>query len=258
MKRYKVLIVDDESPARDELKHILSGIDFVKVAAEASNGFEALRKIDKTLPDILLLDIEMPGLNGIEVAKKILKKKSKPAIIFATAYDAYAVAAFEVNAIDYVLKPFDSKRIEKALIRVKELLESKTDPSVKIEDLIRSMSKGSGYQAKVPIKLKGKISLLDTENIVYARAEAGLVFISDEGKEYLSDFASLEKLEKQLDPNTFVRTHRSYLVNIERMKEIVPLGAGHYTIKCRTSTGRYLDIPLSRRQAKDLKEKLKF
>ena len=115
MNNIKILIADDEAPARDELKHILSGIEGVNILGEAKNGLEAIKLTEQLKPDVLFLDIEMPGLNGIEVAKKLLKRKNVPHIIFATAYDNYAVKAFEVNAVDYILKPFDIETVKRTV-----------------------------------------------------------------------------------------------------------------------------------------------
>lgn len=256
MDKMKVMIADDEAFAREELKHILSEIEEVSFEGEAKNGLEAIKLVDEKACDLLLLDIEMPGLNGIEVARKLLKKNNPPKIIFATAYDHYAVEAFEVNAIDYILKPFDEDRIKKGIVRVLSL-EPK-DVAGKLEKMLLSFEKREKYLSKVCVKTKGNIHLVDINDIVYAKGEGGLVFICENGKEYLSDYKSLESLEEKLDPQKFYKTHRAYLVNIDKMKEIIPQGGGNYTIRCKTSSDQFVDLPLSRRQAKDLKKKYRF
>ena len=258
MGKTRVLIADDEALARDELLHILGRIPDVRICAQAKNGIEALKKIEKENPDLVFLDIEMPGLNGIEVAKRLAANPNPPKIIFATAYDTYAVSAFEVNAVDYVLKPFDPERIKKSLKKVLETEASKDVSLVKINKLISSLSKKKNeYVDKIPIKLKGRINLVDVDDIVYVKSQGGLVYVCEEGKELLSDYTSLEKVQEELDPEKFHRTHRGFLVNMEKMKEISPIGAGHFTIKCKTKGG-FVEIPLSRRQARDLRKKYKF
>ncbi len=256
-EKLKILIADDESFARDELKHILSKIDNVKIVGEARNGIEALKMTEKLLPDILLLDIEMPGLNGIEVAKRLLEKKFIPKIIFSTAYNAYAVSAFEVNAIDYILKPFEGERIKKGLLKAESLIDRENISLDGLDAVISRMAKEK-HLSKIPVKSKNKINFIGISDIVYAKGEGGLVYIYENGKEHLTDYGTLEKLQADLDPVRFHRSHRSYLVNLEMMKEIIPLGSGYYTIKLKTSSGNYVEIPLSRRQAKTLKEKYKF
>jgi len=258
LKKYKVIIADDEAPARDELKHILSKIEAVDLVGLAKNGIEVINLIEKNDPDIVFLDIEMPGMNGIDVAKKLLKSRKAPHIIFATAYDNYAVKAFEVNAIDYILKPFDEKRIQRAFQKAKETIQTSNDTVGKIERLISTMKDKSKYLSKLPVKLKGKINFVDINDVVYARSEGGLIFISENGKEFLSEYSSLEKLESDLNPENFHRTHRSYIANLSKMKELVPLGGGHFQIKLRTENEKYALIPLSRRHAKGLKTKYKF
>ena len=259
MKKLKVLIVDDEALARDELKHILKSVENVKVVGEAQNGIEALNAIKSLNPDVLFLDIEMPGLSGMDVARKILDSEKNINIIFATAYDAYAVAAFEVNAVDYILKPFDSTRIKKSIRKIEKELAKETHSLDNIQKMLSHIDeKKKDTLRKIPVKIKGSIKLLDVDEIVYAKIEGGIVFLCESEKEFMSDYTSLEKLQQELNPDKFFRSHRNFLVNLELMKEVTPLGSGHYMIKCATKKGAYLEIPLSRRQAKILKEKIKF
>jgi len=266
LRRIRIIIVDDESYARDELRHILSALKDVEIVGEAKNGLEVLKLVEDKKPDIVFLDIEMPGLDGMQVAKKLADKKLCPHIIFATAYNQYAVQAFEINAIDYILKPFDEERIKQGISKVKKVIESVDEKKIEklkklenLEKLLETISKEkSAYPVKISVKSKGSTTLVDVARIIYARSEGGLVFICEDGKEHLTDYASLDRLESEVDPAMFHRTHRSYLVNLEKMKQIVPLGGGHYIVRCVSTGDQLIDIPLSRRQARGLREKVKF
>ena len=260
MKKLRVVIADDETPAREELKHILSEITGLSIIGEAKNGIEAVKMVEEKNPDILFLDIEMPGLNGIEVAKKLIEKKIAPKIIFATAYEEYAVKAFEVNAIDYILKPFDEDRIKKSIERIGSELNGDDGNIQKLEKILKEMSrKGSEkYIEKIPVKQKGNITLIGISDVVYARSDGGLVFIWENGREMLCDYTTLDKMESDLDPGKFYRSSRGFIVNLDKMKEIVPLGNGQYIIRCESGSEKFLEVPLSRRQAKELRTRLKF
>jgi two-component system, LytTR family, response regulator LytT len=260
LSKIKILIADDEAYARDELKHILSSIPEIEVVGEAKNGLEAVKMAEEKGPDIIFMDIEMPGLTGMEAAKKIVEKNIGAHLIFATAYDEYALKAFEVSAIDYILKPFEEERIKRSVQKAQALIKKASIPDMeRISKLIETISGGKAkYPRKISVKYKGKINLLDTSEIVYAKGEGGLVYICEGEKEYLSDYSSLDNLEKELDPEKFHRTHRSYIVNLDKMKQILPLGAGHYVIRCKMGPDQLLDIPLSRRQAKELRKKINF
>src|SRR5208282_4585517 len=217
------IIVDDEQLARDELAYLLRDLD-VDVVAQGKNGVEAVNLVKELSPSLVFLDVQMPGLDGFGVIKKLLDKKvAMPQIVFATAYDQYAVKAFEVNAVDYLLKPFDKKRVAKAVEKARQKLESAGSPSEQIGTIVKMLEQQQRPSAaKVLLKSAGRLFLVDQKDICYASIEDGVITVVATGMEGQSNCRTLEELLDSLDPNTFWRAHRSYLVNINRIKEVVP------------------------------------
>jgi two-component system, LytTR family, response regulator len=250
------VIVDDEQLARDELTFLLKDVDDVHVVAQGKNGLEAINLVREHNPDLLFLDVQMPGLDGFGVIKKLLDKKvTLPKIVFATAFDQYAVKAFEVNAVDYLLKPFDKKRVAQSIQRVRSKMGSQA-PNDKLETLVRMLeSQKPQSTSKVLIKSMGRLLLVDQRDICYASIEDGVITVvtgGPNGSDGQSNCRTLEELLDSLDPNLFWRAHRSFLVNINRIKEVVPWFKSSYQL--RMDDKKQTEIPVSRAQTKRLRE----
>jgi two-component system, LytTR family, response regulator LytT len=206
-------------------------------------------------PDLVFLDVQMPGLDGFGVIKKLLDKKVPlPKIVFATAFDQYAVKAFEVNAVDYLLKPFDKKRVAQSLQKARTKHDPEAKPD-KIETLMRMLEAQKPQPSKVLLKAMGRMLLVDQKDICYASIEDGVITVvtgGPAGMEGQSNCRTLEELLDNLDPNLFWRAHRSYLVNINRIREVVPWFKSSYQL--RMDDKKQTEIPVSRAQTKRLRE----
>lgn len=250
------LIVDDEQLARDELAFLLKSADDVNVVAQGKNGLEAISLIKEHNPDLVFLDVQMPGLDGFGVIKKLLDKKIPlPKIIFATAFDQYAVKAFEVNAVDYLLKPFDKKRVAQSVQKARTQQGAENLPAERIDALVRMLQTPKPQAAKVLLKAVGRMFLVDQREICYASIEDGVITVvtaGPAGMEGHSNCRTLEELLSTLDSGLFWRAHRSYLVNINRIREVVPWFKSSYQL--RMDDKKQSEIPVSRAQTKRLRE----
>jgi two-component system response regulator LytT len=247
------VIVDDEQLARDELAFLLKAVGDVDVVAQGKNGLEAVSLIKEHSPDLVFLDVQMPGLDGFAVIKKLMDKKVPvPNVVFATAYDQYAVKAFEVNAVDYLLKPFDKSRVASSVRKVRERVDSNAGPSERLESLIRTLEQKPQHSSKVLIKAAGRMFLVDQKDICFASIEDGVITVVTAQMEGQSNCRTLEELLDSLDPNLFWRAHRSYLVNINRIREVVPWFKSSYQL--RMDDKKQSEIPVSRAQTKRLRE----
>lgn len=250
------VIVDDEQLARDELAFLLKNYGDVNVVAQGKNGLEAVNLIKEHNPDLVFLDVQMPGLDGFGVIKKLLDKKVPlPKIVFATAFDQYAVKAFEVNAIDYLLKPFDKKRVAQSIQKARAKREAGGLPTEKIDALVRMIESQKQPASKVLLKALGRMFLVDQKDICYAWIEDGVITVVTGGAagiEGQSNCRTLEELLDSLDANLFWRAHRSYLVNINRIREVVPWFKSSYQL--RMDDKKQSEIPVSRAQTKRLRE----
>jgi two-component system, LytTR family, response regulator LytT len=254
------VIVDDERPARDELSYLLKGFPEINLVAQGKNGIEAISLIKEHNPDLVFLDVQMPGLDGFGVIKKLVERKLRvPQIVFATAFDHYAIQAFDVNAVDYVLKPFDKARIAKAIQRAKKMLEASTPTVERLETLMGQLSlppSKSPQPVKILVKSQARMILVDSEDIIYASIQDGSITIYAHEVEGTSNFRTIEELASALDADTFWRAHRSYLVNINQIKEVVPWFKSSYMLKMKDR--RQSEIPVSRAQTKRLRELFKL
>jgi two-component system response regulator LytT len=253
------VIVDDEQLARDELAYLLKNLGDVNVVAQGKNGLEAINLIREHNPDLLFLDVQMPGLDGFGVIKKLLDRKVPlPKIVFATAFDQYAVKAFEVNAVDYILKPFDKKRVARSIEKARAKIDAGAGPEEKFEALVRMLEsqKPTGAKtAKILIKAAGRLFLTDPKDICYATIEDGVITVTTSGHagmEGQSNCRTLEELFDNLDPNYFWRAHRSFLVNINHIREVVPWFKSSYQL--RMDDKKQTEIPVSRAQTRRLRE----
>jgi two-component system, LytTR family, response regulator LytT len=249
------VIVDDEQLARDELAYLLNNIGDVDVVAQGKNGLEAISLIREHNPDLVFLDVQMPGLDGFGVIKKLLDKKIPlPKIVFSTAFDQYAVRAFEVNAVDYLLKPFDRNRVAQSVERAKAKTEASA-PSDKFDTLVRMLESQKPQTSKILIKAAGRLFLVNQKDICFASIEDGIITVvtsGPNGMEGQSNCRTLEELLDSLDQNLFWRAHRSYLVNTNRIKEVVPWFKSSYQL--RMDDKKQTEIPVSRAQTKRLRE----
>ena len=278
------LIVDDEQLARDELKYLLDGAGGVEVVAQGQNGIEAVELIRAHHPDVVFLDVQMPGLDGFAVLKKLLEKSRPtilPQIVFATAFDQYAVRAFDVNAIDYLLKPFDRTRVLQALERVRHRLQEahQTDSEgpepdfpgsapvahglssdLRLDALLRLIEQqqagprpGSG---KIVLQAQNRLLLVDQKDVCFASINEGVISVFTSALEGHSKCRTLEELLELLDPAIFWRAHRSFVVNINHIKEVVPWFKSSYQL--RMADRKQTEIPVSRAQTRRLRELFKL
>jgi len=250
------VIVDDEQLARDELAFLLKNAGDVNVVAQGKNGLEAVSLIREHNPDLVFLDVQMPGLDGFGVIKKLLDKKVPlPKIVFATAFDQYAVKAFEVNAVDYLLKPFDKKRVVQSVQKARAQQDAGGSPADKIETLVRMLESQKPQPAKLLLKAVGRMFLVDQKDVCYASIEDGIITVvttGAAGMEGQSNCRTLEELLGSLDPNLFWRAHRSYLVNINRIREVIPWFKSSYQL--RMDDKKQTEVPVSRAQTRRLRE----
>ena len=296
------LIIDDEPLARQELQYLLDAAGDVSVVGQGDNGIDAVELIRTHKPDVIFLDVRMPGLDGFAVLKKVLaldKKAKLPQVVFATAFDQYAVKAFEVNAVDYLLKPFDNKRVIKTLEKVRsrvaqqesvqpERLVVATEVPVakkaevakkptgfaglvagaeaKLDALLRMMEEQTslapasasvegvtqGRTGKIVVRAQNRLLLVDQRELCFASIEEGRISVVTRALEGESNCRTLEELMDQLDPEQFWRAHRSFVVNLQHIREVVPWFKSSYQL--RMDDRKQTEIPVSRSQTKRLRE----
>jgi len=269
------LIIDDEQLAREELKYLLDQVGGVDVLAQGANGIEAVDLIEELHPDLVFLDVQMPGLDGFAVIEKLVARRAKaveegapqaqsappqvvlPQIVFATAYDQYAVRAFEVNAVDYLLKPFDRARVEQAVERARGRLagtNSGSLPESQIESLLRLLNRPQGVPqpAKLIVQAQSRLLLIDQADICFAAIDEGVIRVVTQSFEGCSKCRTLEELLDLLDPALFWRAHRGFVVNINHIREVVPWFKSSYQL--RMNDKRQTEIPVSRAQTRRLRE----
>jgi two-component system LytT family response regulator/two-component system response regulator LytT len=255
--RITALIVDDEQPARDELAFLLKSFSDVEVIGQGKNGVEAVNMVRELNPHLVFLDVQMPGIDGFGVIKRLLEKKTAlPFFVFATAFDQYAVQAFEVNAIDYLLKPVAKPRLEKAIQRVRRMLETSDTTSQKLDRLVQMVEQRPAIapKGKLVVRSANRMYLVDSDEVIYASIEDGVISIVTRELEGQSNYRTVEELQATLDPNTFWRVHRSYLVNVNHIKEVVPWFKSSYQLKMEDR--KQTEIPVSRAQTRKLRELL--
>jgi two-component system LytT family response regulator len=248
MNKIKTLIIDDESLARDLLRHYLSKDERVEIVGECSNGFEGVLAIQELNPDLVFLDIQMPKITGFEMLELV---PNPPVIIFSTAYDQYAIRAFEANAIDYLLKPYPSERVTTALNKAVEKLKTKSiDPE--INKLIKTHDEESGILNRVVVKSGRKIQVIPVESIQYIESQDDFVMIYCNEGHFMKQ-KTMKFFEEHLDANQFVRIHRSYLLNLSHISEIQQYEKESWIVL--TKQGAKLKV--SKAGYSNLKEKLK-
>jgi len=252
----KALVVDDEQLARDELCFQLGQIGGVELAGHAENGIEAVESIQRLRPDIVFLDIQMPGLSGFEVARRVVAKGLQSHIIFVTAFDQYAIEAFEVNAVDYLLKPVDAARLDQAIQRARHRIETEAPLNERIEKIVKLMGDRQQHRGQVAVKVGERFLLVQTDDVIHASLNGDTISIVTGQVTGTSSYRTLDELQANLDPGIFWRVHRSHLVNINKIKEIVPWFSRNYIL--RMKDGKGTEIPVSRSQTKRLRDYLKL
>ncbi|TDT61892.1 LytR/AlgR family response regulator transcription factor [Fonticella tunisiensis] len=251
MKTVKCIIVEDEFPSEEELKYLLSQYDFLSIEGSAFDGNSGYEMVKKIVPDVVFLDINLPGMNGIELAKKIRDFNKNISIVFVTAYDEYALEAFELYAMDYVLKPYDERRIYNTIIRIKDRLDNNVDQdniSDKIEKILVRLQKIDNTLKKIPCEYGGKTVLVDIKDVYYCFIEDEQIYVKLKNKKYYSNYA-LHEIEERTG---LFRTHRSFLVNLDHVKELYPWFHGTY--KLVMDDNEKSEIPVSRNNVKRMKE----
>jgi two-component system LytT family response regulator/two-component system response regulator LytT len=286
------LIIDDEQLARDELRYLLDQVGGVDVVAEGTNGIEAVDLIEEHHPDLVFLDVQMPGLDGFAVIQRLMERRVKanrnaapraqlappqvaeplPQIVFATAYDQYAVRAFDVNAVDYLLKPFDRTRVQQAVERVRgrmagggknalpeSQVESPAESPIEsqLDALLRLLNRPQGVSrspqpAKLIVQAQSRLLLVDQADICYAAIDEGVIRVVTQTFEGHSKCRTLEELLELLDASLFWRAHRGFVVNINHIREVVPWFKSSYQL--RMNDKRQTEIPVSRAQTRRLRE----
>lgn len=249
----RVILIDDEVPALDELEYILTYQENIEVIGVYTDPVDGLNGVINMHPDIVFLDIQMPQLDGLSLAEELIILKIDTEIVYVTAYDQYALSAFEKNALDYILKPFSQKRILKTIERI----QKKIKYSQNIDELINKLESARSNKIKVnkiPIWKNDKINLVDIENVLYCKVCEGEVYIITLSDKYITNF-TLSQLEKRFMNHNFLRTHRSYLVNLNYIKEIIPWFNNTYILRV---VNKDEEIPISRKYIKELKRIFEF
>ena len=247
------IVVDDEKLASDELSYQLREFPDVEIVATASNGLEAVQLIMDLEPDLVFLDMQMPGLDGMGVIRKLHEKEIPlPYFVMATAYDQYAVEAFKWEALDYLLKPVEKERLSQAIDRARKGIAEKQ----KIAPAELPAPKPSLQRTKLLVKNNQRNFIVDAQDVVYATIEDGLITVVSSSLEGQSNYRTIEELQSNLDPDMFWRVHRSYLVNIHRIKEVIPWFKSSFQL--RMDDKKQTEIPVSRVQTKRLRALLKL
>jgi two-component system LytT family response regulator len=242
----RTLIVDDEAPARERLKRYLADLGGVEVIGEARDGLQALEMIEAQAPELVLLDIQMPGLDGFGVVEAVA---DPPAIIFVTAYDEYAIRAFEVHALDYLLKPFSRERLSKAIHRAQEALAEGQEPCAQLRPLLDDLAGQGRYLSRLAVREGECIRVLDVDQVdwIGIENEEAIVHVGDRAYPIRR---TLTELDGRLDPAHFFRAHRSAIVNLNRVQKIIPWFKGGYVLRLTTGA----EVDLSRIQARALRQ----
>jgi DNA-binding LytR/AlgR family response regulator len=244
-----IITVDDESPARDELKYLLSLESELEMVGEADSGAAAIGLAAQLKPNVIFMDVEMRGMNGLETAAVLRKVVPETLIVFATAYDEYAVQAFTIGAVDYILKPFERKRIHLTVERLKSYRGD--DWLAAVDRVDAALNKSRVLVQKMPLEKNGKILMVNYKDIIYVHTQKGFVTVVTIDGEF-GYGGTLTELEERLDQTNLVRVHKSYIVNMDKVKEVVPWFKGTYWLKVEEAAE--VEIPVSKSRIKDIKD----
>jgi two-component system, LytTR family, response regulator len=257
----RVMVVDDEQLAREELCFLLGEAGSVEIVGQATDGVEALRMAGELRPDVVFLDVQMPGLTGFEVARRLIEADVPVQLVFVTAFDQYAIDAFTVNAVDYVLKPVDADRLEQTLERVRRRMASEKAArmplsAADLERVVEAVQARQGRRDQLAIRVGERFVLVQAEEVVHASLVDDAIIVVTSTVSGTSNYRTLDELQARLDPSIFWRVHRSHLVNITRIKEIVPWFSRNYLLKMKDP--KATEIPVSRSQTRRLREYLQL
>jgi len=250
MEKIRTLIIDDEAPAREIIKHYLEELDDIEVIAECSDGFSGLKTITAMKPDLVFLDIQMPRLTGIEMVEVLTEK---PEIIFTTAYDQFALKAFELNAVDYLMKPFPKRRFIEAVKKAIEKIKSGAGNKIPGNMLLAKTPDSAKPVNRIVVRKGNAINLIPVEQIKYVEAQDDYVMIYHTAGKALKQ-QTMKFYEENLPKSDFVRVHRSYIVKVEEIKKIEPYGKDNHIAILQSGD----KLPISRSGYKQLKEELNF
>ncbi len=247
------LLVDDEKLASDELAYLLREFEDIEIVATAANGLDAVKLIEDLEPDLVFLDVQMPGLDGMSVIRKLREKNiDLPYFVMATAYDQYAVEAFRWDALDYVLKPVERERLTLAVERARASIAERAKAAQPEPPAV----KPSLQRTKLLVRSQQRNFIVDAQDVVYATIDDGLITVVATNMEGQSNYRTIEELQSNLDPDMFWRVHRSYLVNIHRIKEVIPWFKSSFQL--RMDDKKQTEVPVSRAQTKRLRALLKL
>lgn len=247
------ILIDDEQLAREELSYLLKEFSDVEILGVGRNGLEALKLIENLEPDVVFLDVQMPGLDGFGVIQKLREQNVPlPHFILATAYDQYAIEAFRWEALDYLLKPIEKERLAVALERARKAVSEKT----RTPQQEPALPKPAAQRTKLLVRSNNRNFIVDAQDVIYATIEDGLITVVASNVEGESNYRTIEELQSNLDPDTFWRVHRSFLVNIHRIKEVIPWFKSSFQL--RMDDKKQSEIPVSRVQTKRLRALLKL
>jgi two-component system LytT family response regulator/two-component system response regulator LytT len=248
------LVVDDEQLAREELTFLLGDFPEVELLDTASNGLEAVKLIEQLEPDLVFLDVQMPGLDGMGVIKQLRERGGPlPHFVLTTAYDHYALEAFRLQALDYLLKPVEKERLAETVARVRKIVEEKSAAQDKAGE---AGTKPALQRSKLLVRSNNRNLIVDAQDLIYATIDDGLITVVTSHFEGQSNYRTIEELQSNLDPNLFWRVHRSFLVNINRIKEVIPWFKSSFQLKMDDK--KQTEIPVSRIQTKRLRALLKL
>ena len=253
MAPVRALIIDDEKLARDRLAGFLAQLNDVAVVGQAGDGVQALGMIEAERPDLVFLDVQMPGMDGFELLKAL--RTPRPHVVFATAYDEYAIRAFEVGAVDYLLKPFARARVEEAVGRARARLGNERKEPDWDALLRRLEERRTVHVSQVPVHSGKRILIVPVADVLWFGVEYRLVYAHTLERAYMTNY-TLRELEERLDPALFFRAHKSSLVNLRHVKEIVPWFGRRFKLVMRDSPGS--EVALSRAQARELRARLRW
>ncbi len=249
----KTLIVDDEQLARDEMRFLLAGEKDVEIVGEAAGGREAIALVREKRPELVFLDIQMPEVDGFRVVKALIDDGDPPLVVFATAYDQYAIRAFEVNALDYLLKPIDRQRLASALERARRAMPRREEFAKRLRNLTGSIRIGTTFLPRLVVTSGGEPSLVEVENVAMLHREGPRVTAFTADGKYPTSYRDLDEIEVQVDPAIFVRLGSDYLVNIRRIADVVPWTGGNFMMALDDADRT--EVRLNRSQAKLLRSK---
>ena len=260
-----MVVVDDERLAREELVYLLGQLPDLEIVGQGADGVEAVGLVEDLEPDVLFLDVQMPGLTGFEAARRIIGRPTAPEIVFVTAFDQYAVDAFAVNAVDYILKPVEPGRLEQAVERSRRRVAARREDAgpapprlsdADLERVVQLVAERQARRDRLALKVGERLMLVHADEVIHASLAGDTITVVTAQLTGVAHYRTLDELQAHLDPAIFWRVHRSHLVNINKIKEIVPWFSRNFLLRMRDA--KATEIPVSRAQTKRLRDYLKL